>query len=619
VNRLKRYWTLWHSLPQDERRQRTGRVLERWLRRRRPIRRLGLIPDQPRWSEFRRALRVDPEQLFGALRHHDPRRGPLFAKLETRETNLQSLQPGHAETLTVEASRILAGRFDLLGSGPSELKGPDGRLDWHRDWRSEHRWPADVHYSDLAVVLGDGSDVKLPWELSRLQHLLVLAQVARLARFAPDPARREELRSRCIAEVRAQIDDWIEQNPRGLGIHWCCTMEVAIRAFVWIALLGLLRESPEFDDPFLGRLTRSLWVHGRHIRRHLEIGTDGATSNHYLSNLIGLYAIACGLPELREARAWRLLARRGLIDEMNKQVHPDGVDFERSIPYHRLVTEIFIHGLLLANATGEELGAEYRGRLLRMIEFVAGYSRPDGSVPQWGDNDDGRLLPLDGYAARRPNDHRHLLALGGRLFDRHDFSSAGQGREVEACWLLDSVRTGAFPATAADSSRAFPDSGCYVLRKHDLHAFAPCGAVGSSGLGSHSHNDLFALIVWAAGVEWITDPGTGCYTRDPELRNRLRSTAAHATLQLGRREQNDFGRGPDELFRLTERARPRVDVWSMEPSAAPATPGSTDDRCASTRLDGDGRSSTSYGRKRVRSRPRACSCDFLSYPGHRPA
>mgnify|MGYP000305454774 CR=1 FL=1 len=41
--------------------------------------------------------------------------------------------------------------------------------------------------------------------------------------------------------------------------------------------------------------------------------------------------------------------------------------------------------------------------------------------------------------------------------------------------------------------------------------------------------------VWAAGTEWITDPGTGSYTGDPDLRNRLRSTAAHATLQMGSR------------------------------------------------------------------------------------
>jgi hypothetical protein len=106
------------------------------------------------------------------------------------------------------------------------------------------------------------------------------------------------------------------------------------------------------------------------------------------------------------------------------------------------------------------------------------------------------------------------------------------------------------------------------MRGRDLHAFLPCGAVGNSGLGSHSHNDLFSLIVWAGGVEWITDPGTGCYTKDPAMRNRLRATAAHATLQLGVREQNAFGDGVDALFRMDERARPRVHEWTAEQDGA---------------------------------------------------
>jgi hypothetical protein len=248
---------------------------------------------------------------------------------------------------------------------------------------------------------------------------------------------------------------------------------------------------------------------------------------------------------------------------MPRQVLPDGADFERSLPYHRLVAEIFVHGALLAECHGEPLPGPFLDRLALMLEFTAAATRRDGSVPQWGDNDDGRLLPLDGYATHMPHDHRHLLALGGRLLERADIEARGDGRDVEATWLRGDAPTRQ-PATVALESRAFEAIGCYILRTADLHVAVSCGPVGTGGLGNHTHNDLLSIVVSAGGREWVVDPGTGSYTRDPALRNRLRGTAAHATLQLGAREQNPLGAGMDDLFRITARSRPEVVAWSCD-------------------------------------------------------
>lgn len=562
MTRLGHYWKLWHSLPADDRRERTARLFERWMRERSTIRRLGLVPDQPRWSEFRRALNVDLEQTLARLREDDPARGPLFDDPAARAATVLDGHPDHGAATLAAARRILDGEYDLLGSGPARLKRADGTIDWHVDWTCGRRWPASLHYTRIEIVRGDGSDIKFPWELARFQHLLVLAQAVLFAPRLLSEDAAHEFSRRCVAETRFQIDDWIRQNPRGLGIHWCCAMEVAIRALNWLAVLGLLRHRPEFDDRFVQRLLRSLWVHGRQIRRNLEIGSDGTTSNHYLSDLIGLYALGCALPELREARRWRALAHTALIEEMDKQVYPDGVDYEASIPYHRLVTEIFLHTALLARHAGDELPERFHARLGRMLEFVASYTRLDGSCPQWGDNDDGRLLPLDGYATHTPHDHRHLLGVGGSLYGRGDFSAAAGGRDVEARWLVGPPAGNVTEQPAGRGSRRFADTQLFVLRHADLHTTVPVGRVGTGGVGNHTHNDLLSVTVWAGGVEWIADPGTGSYTGDPGLRNRLRSTAAHATLQLDRREQNGFEQGLDHLFRLNERARPLVVSWS---------------------------------------------------------
>jgi len=467
--------------------------------------------------------------------------------------------------------RILAGHFDLLGSGDHVVARERGGLDWHLDWRSGKRWPDDAYYTDLEIVRGDGSDVKLPWELSRCQHLLALGQAYLLAPHTIDREAAGRLRTRCAIEARDQIDDWIVSNPRGVGVNWTCPMEVAMRAFTWLAALALFRGAPELDDRFYGRVVAALWMHGRHVRANLEIGAGGLTSNHYLADVVGLHVLAVGLPELEEAGEWGAFAREALECEIGRQVHPDGVDFERSLPYHRLVTELFLHSALLSRAAQAGPSGAFLERLAKMLEFSATATRLDHSVAQWGDNDDGRLLPLDGYATDGPQDHRHLLALGGCLLEREDLLAAADGATVEALWLCGTLPDAVATAPAGRSSRGFADAAYYVMRDADLHCGVPCGPVGTLGLGNHSHNDLLSLCVWADGVEWVTDPGTGSYTGDPELRNRLRSTAAHATMQLGRREQNRPGEGLDGLFRMHERATPEVIDWQVRPTGARLT------------------------------------------------
>ena len=70
------------------------------------------------------------------------------------------------------------------------------------------------------------ADMKYPWELSRSQHWITLAQAWQLTR-----------ESRFAREIANELDDFIEANPVGIGINWTCTMDVAIRAANWCLAL----------------------------------------------------------------------------------------------------------------------------------------------------------------------------------------------------------------------------------------------------------------------------------------------------------------------------------------------------------------------------------------------
>src|SRR5262249_56923515 len=130
----------------------------------------------------------------------------------------------------------------------------------------------------VPITYPDDSDIKVPWELSRFQHLPVLAGAHRLTS-----------EQRWLDEIGAQLDDWIGSNPVEFGANWACTMDVAIRAANWVATLALVADDAT-GEPWLEPVLASLLLHGRFIRGHLEYAPD--RGNHYLSDVVGLLPIA---------------------------------------------------------------------------------------------------------------------------------------------------------------------------------------------------------------------------------------------------------------------------------------------------------------------------------------
>ncbi|HYZ19173.1 MAG TPA: alginate lyase family protein [Gaiellaceae bacterium] len=465
----------------------------------------------------RRPLRAAPGELAAALAGTDPvraLRGPVLAALPTVAAFESSLRSGFVE----RADAVAAHRFDLLGSGATDL-GPE--IDWHVDFKTGRRWPLR-HSSLLPVSYGDGSDIKVPWELSRGQHLPLLAGAHRVTGDR-----------RYLDELGAELTSWIRANPVERGPNWACTMDVAIRAANWIAALAIAAEHVR-DEPWFTEALESLLLHGRFIRTHLEDGE--VRGNHYLSDVVGLLAVAALFSTGWEGRAWADWAAGELVAEMEHQVRGDGCAHEASIPYHRLVTELFLCGLQAADAlTPGRIPDWCHDRLDSMLAFVADYTRPDGLAPQVGDADDGRFLPLGEYG-RDPRDHRHLFAQTDRRYE----PSLGHS--------------------------AYPEGGFYTMRVGDLYVLVRCGDTGRYGRGGHSHNDQLSFELALGERPLIVDPGAYVYTADPAARNLFRSTAFHSTLRVDGVEQNELR--TDDLFAMEDRTQAQTISW--EPRATGA-------------------------------------------------
>jgi len=449
--------------------------------------------------------------------------------------------------------------FDLLGSGDVNL-GPD--IDWHADCKTGFTWNKRTYFSDIKIPYGK-ADIKIPWELSRFSHAVTLGQAYRLT--------GDEKYAR---EFASQVSDWIDSNKPEFGVNWSCTMDVAIRACNWIAAYALFHDSPTFDNAFLIKFLKSLYQHGLHIRANLEY-SEALTSNHYLANIAGLAYLGAVFPEFREAGDWKTFAEQELVREMEKQVYPDGCDFEASTCYHRLVLELFFFPTLVSVVNDERytgsnhadvcrniFGAAYTDRLRKMFTAVLHLLKPNGMMPQVGDNDSGRLHI---FADRDILDMRYLLTLGAVFFKEPRFKVKEFGFSAEALWVFGNGGHdiwNRFPERplADIESIAFPDTGWYIMRKSNDYLMISCGSNGQKGNGGHAHNDKLAFELCLEGEAAIVDPGTGVYTPDPSVRNIFRSTASHATVRVDGQEQNTIR--PGLLFLLQDDTRARMLAWS---------------------------------------------------------
>lgn len=527
-------------------------ALEAWrrsrvrLRQRRERAQLALLNERPvhLLPEF---ARLSPAELW---EHFRTRTSPKFfpgfdASLETLGELQQKYFPFETAQLIESAARISqAHRWTLLGYGEKDF---GEIIEWRRDLLSGELWPLDYHVD--VNLARDGSDVRVLWELNRLAHLVTLARAYAVTHDEP-----------LASEFFSQLDGWREQNPVGRGPNWACAMEVALRSLNLVAAFELFRRSPCMNEERLAQTLAMLEQHGAHIRRNLEFSYI-ATSNHYLSDVVGLFWLGLMLPELKAAREWREFGLREILREMDAQLLADGADCEASTGYHRLVLELFLYSFVLARANRIEIPEKYLHKLSAMCAYVRAYLRPDGHAPLIGDTDSGQVLPL---VKRAADDHAYTLAIGAAMFKEPRFKlSEAEAMPEELLWVLGEEGVRTFQSLPfrheGEPSQEFTGAGTYIMREGDLYLLFNASGGGLNGRGSHGHNDVLSIEVSACGVSFIADPGTYVYRTDLHERHLFRSTAYHSTVEVDDTEQSTISESLP--FIIGNEAQPRVMKW----------------------------------------------------------
>jgi len=449
----------------------------------------------------------------------------LFSPEDAIEISETLANCGHTwQTTTEKAKLILQNKISILGYGNYDL-GND--INWSMDYKSGLRWLDGWHYHIDYIDANRPSDVKFPWELSRLQFFSCLG--------------RSYLNSRdeVLAEkLKSFVRDWDCKNPVGWNVNWVCAMDCSLRAISLIWSRTFFGTSKSLDDKFWGRIIRILIEHGRFIYRNLEY--SDINGNHYTSNLLGLLYLSVVLPWYRESNLWKKTALQELEKEICRQSYYDGVVHEGSIPYHRLVTEMFLHAGLLCRKNDIQLSKTYWQQLEKMLGFIAAYTKPNGLAPIFGDNDNGRVIPL---GEQEIHDHRYLLAIGAIIFQREDMKTIAGKLWEEAFWLLGASvveKWQKLQGKLKSRNTGFPGGGFWFLHSDDNYVAIDCGDIGLRGRGGHGHNDALSIEVTIKGQDIIIDKGCHSYTSDRFKRIKSLSAFAHNAVIVNNQEPTTF-------------------------------------------------------------------------------
>ncbi len=379
-------------------------------------------------------------------------------------------------------------------------------------WQDTFPSPPFAARADLARRQGDLLSVRVSWgwrDFPWLPH------------WRPEPPLRESdssdfarlhymefMESLPDADVLRLIGAWIEENPRrrrdALRFSWR-PYNLSVRTAAWLQELA---RRPWMTAPPGGRklaasLAEQLWL----LERYLETDILG---NHIIRNLRALLWGSAMLKGEAPAR-WRRRAARLLAAEIEEQVLPDGMHYERSPSYHCQVTADLLdcHAVLAAGPLRERL----EERIRAMMRVLRCFTHPDGKVA---------------------------------LFNDGSLTMARFPAELEAA-------ASALPGPSADpptGAFSLPHAGYFGWRDEGELFLIDCGPLGPDHLIGHGHCDMLSFEWSKGGRRLIVDPGTYQYLAG-ERRLLSRTTASHNTLAIEGAEQSDiYG-----AFRCGRRAR----------------------------------------------------------------
>ncbi len=431
------------------------------------------------------------------------------------------------------ADRVANSKFKIFSTSVPLLEEYDFQTDWRYGKRWEEKYFKRYRFYESKTI---PYDVKFPWEMSRFHYLSpLLVNVF-------DSVSDYESSLRFVHNV---LTKWRKTNRVAYSVNWY-PMEASIRTINFTQMRDLVvQELTRANDVDIKKilqdiyrlLTSMLFEHAVFVWVNREY-TD-IRGNHFSANLVALLLAAYAFENHWVSKLWHRYAIKWLDREALEQFLPDGVNFEKSCGYHKLVLELFLIAAVARDRHQEPFPPAVMDRLTKAAKFSDAVTVPLGCAAQFGDSDDAVVLP---FLFDRPQDHRPVVAflnsirgesignshlrdvdyLPAKFFVEPLFNKREQYNDVEVMY--------------------FKEGGYVIARSLTLghHFMIDVGEVGMKGRGGHGHNDLLAFEWTIKGERIVCDTGCSGYTADLVKKDHFRGTRSHSTVCLFGKEIAEF-------------------------------------------------------------------------------
>ena len=402
---------------------------------------------------------------------------------------------------------LMKDSFQCLGYG--KLKIPK-KEEWHSDNLHDYKWEVNYFNNIDYVAIDDFCDTKIPWEMSRLQYLVILAF-----------AFIENRDNKVLKKYNSIINDWISANPPGYGINWTCTMEVAIRMTNMAISLMIIKKYLSVEQ--INLINQSLTEHKRYISLFPEI--SDIPGNHYLSNLMGAFLIE-SISNKNKSIDIKL---KNFINEAKNQFLEDGCHFEMSPTYHVMCLE------MVAIVTAFALRIKPRDNKL-IIELVKIYKNGvlfcekignNYEVPIFGDNDSGQIVSLNKKTRNYKSLKQFLNIINNKEFESE--------LENHTALLLgiSKISPSNQKIKNKDKTTVSSFNGQFFtgVKVNQLSAIMRVGMQGLKGRASHDHDDALHVSLSKNGEDILVDKGCHSYTLNKKIREKYILSSAHNSLK----------------------------------------------------------------------------------------
>lgn len=377
---------------------------------------------------------------------------------------MQELETAPDYLKRFDLEEILEGKVALLHES-----GVPGGKNWANQEKS-HLWNFNLHY---------------------LEFLIPLAA-----------AYQKEKASRYYECFREYCRRWMADNQEGSGDGWH-PYTISLRLTnLWICLDGF-GEIARTDADFLKELNNSMYAQYLHLQKKLELHLLG---NHYFENL---KAVVLGALYFQEPEVYQRY-RQKLQEEIKEQILPDGVHYERSPMYHKIILEDVMRIAKGVEKTDAEWYESLKKILEKMADAAYSLERGLGHTPLFNDSGDNVARPLNSLLGALKAEFQIL----------------------------------------PEQKPAFPEAGYYCLGDDRIRILLDAGIIAPDYMPGHGHCDGLSFELAWKGTPVFVNSGTGQY--QGKFRSYFRSTAAHNTVVIDGQEQSQCWGEHRVARRMTE-------------------------------------------------------------------